>query len=59
MIGIGRSSMYELVKEGQLRKIVVAGRSLIDGDSLRALITGAGGGNARRAGPGRPRKNAA
>jgi hypothetical protein len=59
LTGIGRSSLYALVKQGKLRKITVAGRSLIEGDSLRALIAGAPGGNARRAGPGRPRKTAA
>ncbi len=36
----GRTSIYKLAAEGKLRLIRVAGRTLIDGDSLRALLRG-------------------
>lgn len=41
MAGIGRTTIYDLVKNGDLKLIKVGGRSLIDGDSLRALIRAA------------------
>ena len=41
VLGLGRTSVYELVAEGKLRAIKVAGRTLIDAESARALIVGA------------------
>ena len=38
MGGPGRTKTYELAKAGKLRLVRVAGRTLIDGDSLRALL---------------------
>jgi excisionase family DNA binding protein len=38
-IGIGRTKIYELVAQGHLRAIRVAGRTLIDAASLRELVT--------------------
>ena len=38
MGGPGRTKTYELAAEGKLRLIRVAGRTLVDGDSLRALL---------------------
>lgn len=38
MGGFGRTLAYELVKQGKLKLIRVGGRSLICGDSLRALM---------------------
>ena len=38
VLGIGRTSIYELIAEGKLRAIKVAGRTLIDAESARALI---------------------
>jgi hypothetical protein len=34
----GRTKIYELAKIGSLKLIVVAGRTMVDGDSLRALL---------------------
>ena len=34
----GRTKLYELEARGQLKFIRVAGRTLVDGDSLRALL---------------------
>lgn len=34
----GRTKIYELAKCGQLKLIKVAGRTLIEGNSLRALL---------------------
>ncbi len=42
MGGFGRTTAYELVKRGKLRLLRVGGRSLICGDSLRALLNGRG-----------------
>jgi hypothetical protein len=41
MIGIGRTKLHELMNSGQIRAIRVAGRTLIDVASLRALIVSA------------------
>ena len=41
MSGIGRTKLYELGRAGQLRLVKVAGRTLIEGDSLRELLRGA------------------
>lgn len=41
MSGIGKTKLYELGRCGQLRMVKVAGRTLIEGDSLRALLRGA------------------
>jgi hypothetical protein len=38
MGGPGRTKLYELAKLGQLKLIKVAGRRMVDGDSLRALL---------------------
>lgn len=38
MGGPGRTQLYLLAKRGELRMLKVAGRTLIDGDSLRALL---------------------
>ncbi len=40
MAGFGRTLLYKLAKEGKLRLLKVAGRTLVCGDSLRALIGG-------------------
>ena len=37
----GRTKIYELFKSGKLRKVNVAGRTMVDGNSLRALLTAA------------------
>jgi hypothetical protein len=37
--GIGRTKMYELVAAGRLKATYAAGRRLILGDSLRALLS--------------------
>ena len=42
MGGFGRTTAYELVKRGKLKLLRVGGRSLIAGDSLRALLNGRG-----------------
>ena len=34
----GRTKIYEMARQGQLRLIKVAGRTLVDGNSLRALL---------------------
>jgi hypothetical protein len=39
--GISRSGLYNLIKEGKLHSIVVAGRRLIPADALKALLSGA------------------
>ncbi|PPD29273.1 MAG: hypothetical protein CTY20_06865 [Hyphomicrobium sp.] len=38
--GIGRSSLYEKIKDGSLASRVVCGRRLIMADDLRAFLTG-------------------
>lgn len=38
MGGPARTTVYQLAKEGRLRLVRVAGRTLVDGDSLRALL---------------------
>lgn len=38
MGGPARTKLYELAKTGQLKLVKVAGRTLVDGDSLRALL---------------------
>ncbi len=37
----GRTTIYDLAKAGKLRLLKVAGRTMVDGDSLRALLRGA------------------
>ncbi len=34
----GRTKIYELAKQGQLKLLHVAGRTMVDGASLRALL---------------------
>jgi hypothetical protein len=36
----GRTSIYKLAKQGRLKLLHVAGRTLVDGDSLRTLLRG-------------------
>lgn len=38
--GIGRTKLYELMKEGKLRTVKVGGRRLIPAESLEALLKG-------------------
>jgi hypothetical protein len=38
MGGPGRTKLYELAKAGKLKLVRVAGRTLVDGDSLRRLL---------------------
>jgi hypothetical protein len=38
MGGPGRTKLYQLAKSGRLKLIHVGGRTLVDGDSLRALL---------------------
>jgi hypothetical protein len=38
MGGPGRTKLYELAKRGKLKLVRVAGRTLVDGDSLRRLL---------------------
>ncbi len=40
MGGFGRTLLYKLAKDGKLRLLKVAGRTLVCGNSLRALIVG-------------------
>ena len=39
--GLSRSKIYELIGEGKLRSVMVAGRRLIPADALRGLLLGA------------------
>lgn len=41
VLGIGRTSLYELMAAGKLRAIRIAGRTLVDAESARALIASA------------------
>ena len=41
VLGLGRTSIYELIAEGKLRAIKVAGRRLVTAESARALIDNA------------------
>ena len=36
--GLGKTSLYALMREGKLRRIKIGDRTLIGGDSLRALL---------------------
>jgi hypothetical protein len=38
MGGPGRTKIYDLAKSGELKLIRVAGRTMVDGDSLRTLL---------------------
>jgi hypothetical protein len=38
LAGVGRTTLYALMKAGAIQKVKVAGRTLVEGDSLRALI---------------------
>jgi hypothetical protein len=42
MSGLGRTKIWELRKDGRLKTIVVDGKMLIEGDSLRKLMQAAG-----------------
>jgi hypothetical protein len=39
MGGIGRTLLYKLAREGRLRLVKAGGRTLVCGDSLRALLS--------------------
>jgi transcriptional regulator of acetoin/glycerol metabolism len=41
--GLSRATLYRLMKEGQLRTKLVAGRRLIEPDALRELLSGGAG----------------
>ena len=41
VLGLGKTSVYELMKLGKLKAIKVAGRTLIDANSARELIANA------------------
>ena len=36
--GLGKTKLYALMREGKLRRVKVGDRTLIGGDSLRALL---------------------
>lgn len=38
--GLGRTTLYSLMKSGKLRFRTICSRRLIDGNSLRALVLG-------------------
>lgn len=40
-IGVGRSSLYELIKSGDLKTVRIAGRTLIPESELQRLVTDA------------------
>jgi excisionase family DNA binding protein len=42
VVGLSRSKIYELIGEGKLRSVMVAGRRLIPSDALRDLLRGSG-----------------
>jgi excisionase family DNA binding protein len=37
---IGRSTIYELIKQGKLRSVKIAGKRLVPVDAIEALISG-------------------
>lgn len=39
MLGVGRTSMYELIKTGELKIIKVAGRTLVPRSELERLTS--------------------
>lgn len=45
-IGVGRSSLYELIKSGQLKTVRIAGRTLIPESELQRLMAEAKAGAA-------------
>ena len=38
VIGCGRTSLYELINEGKLKTVIIAGRRLVPMSALRELI---------------------
>lgn len=40
-LGLGRTSIYELIKEGRLETIKIGRRHLVKTESIRRLINGA------------------
>jgi excisionase family DNA binding protein len=38
--GVGRSTVYNLIAEGKLRTVKIAGRRLIPADAAEALLSG-------------------
>jgi excisionase family DNA binding protein len=51
--GLGRSTIYECLKDGRLQAVHVGRRTLVTYASLKRLLTP---GAAGKRGPGRPRK---
>ena len=41
VLGIGRTSLYELIAAGKLRAVCIAGRTLIPVESARTLVANA------------------
>lgn len=41
VLGVSRSSLYELAKAGKLKMIRIAGRALVDAESMRILVSSA------------------
>ncbi len=39
VLGVGKTSLYELFKTGELTPIRIAGRTLVPADQIRRLIT--------------------
>ena len=37
-LGIGRTSIYALIKEGKLQTVKIGRRTLVKADSIRALV---------------------
>ena len=44
-VPIGRTSVYELIKQGKLKSVVVAGRRLIPATEAQRLLGNTGGAN--------------
>lgn len=38
--GLSRTTLYELMKRGELKTVLVAGRRLVPADNLKALLRG-------------------
>lgn len=39
-IGIGRSSLYGLIKDGKIRTVIIAGRRLVPASEAERLLSG-------------------
>ena len=40
LTGLGRTTLFQLLRAGTLRRIRIGGRTLIAGDTLRAMLAG-------------------